>query len=186
MSVSVNSGSCARSYVSQCDLTEHHETLQPWLVEPWQRSKARTEHTLRALYATSPHELLAYCEKYHITHLLINAARYSADFKKHARLFPPFDAFVDRLLAPVEREQLVIPELAEEAFVFRHWPWIIVDVNRLRAVATGTAGPSIRLDEESDTRPFRRAFEPPPSPAAPLGEDRAGGGSNRQSGPIGG
>ncbi len=124
------------SYWAARATTYHHETLQPWFVEPWQRSKARTEETLRSLYSTSPHKLLAYCDRYHITHLLIHSDRYSDNFKENAKLWPPFDEFVAELLSGVGRDQLVIPKVPDDAVVFYHQPWVIVDVERLRQAWT--------------------------------------------------
>ncbi len=145
------------SYWSARATTYHHETLQPWFVEPWQRSKALTEETLRSLYSTSPHKLLAYCDRYHITHLLIHTDRYSDNFKENAKLWPPFDECVAELLSGVERDQLVIPKVPQDAVLFYHQPWVIVDVARLRKVWTGltSAGSISGLRTQ---RPCRRAL----------------------------
>ena len=117
------------SYWTGRATTDHHETLTPWWVESWRRARARTRDTLRALYAVDPDVLLEYCDRYGISHLLINAGRYGPDYRAAARIFPPFDAFVDDLLADVDRERLVIPRLADPSTVVYHQaPWIVLDV----------------------------------------------------------
>ena len=122
------------SYWSARATTDNYETLQPWLVEPWLRFKARTKDTLRALYARRPGELLAYCQRYGITHLLINTRRYGEDFRLKASVFPPFDEFIESLLAGVDRDQLVVRRLPEHAEVFVHEPWVVFDVSLVTQV----------------------------------------------------
>lgn len=118
--------------------TDHHETLQPWLVEAWQRSLARTQETLRALYATDLRELAAYCERNGITHLLLNAHRYGDDFRRQARLFAPLDDFTDALLEGRDGRDFAVRQLQRRA-VFQHAPWAVVDVRGLAAGAARTA-----------------------------------------------
>ncbi len=117
------------SYWSARATTDNYETLQPWLVEPWQRFKARTRDTLRALYARRPGELLTYCQRYGLTHLLINTRRYGEDFRLAASLFPPFDEFIESILAGVDRDQLVVRRLPQDAEVFVHDPWVVFDMS---------------------------------------------------------
>ncbi len=134
------------SYWTGRATTEHHETLTPWWVESWRRARARTQDTLRALYTDDPDALLEYCDRYGISHLLINAGRYGGDYRATARIFPPFDAFVDELLADVDRERLVIPRLTDPStVVYQQAPWIVLDVRRVREFtertrATAAAG----------------------------------------------
>jgi len=95
--------------------------------------------TLRALYADDPDALLEYCDRYEISHLLINVGRYGHDYRAAARVFPPFDAFIDDLLADVDREQLVIPRLTDPSTIVYHKaPWIVLDVQRVRRFSEDT------------------------------------------------
>lgn len=120
--------------------TEHHETLQPWWREPWDRAKARTFETLRALYATREDQVLRYCEEYHVTHLLLHAGRYGEQFRANALLWPPFDGFVNELLSALRPEDLVMRGVPRESVVYDGAPWIVVDAARLRqAWAPATA-----------------------------------------------
>ncbi len=119
--------------------TEHLETLTPWWVEPWRRARARTEDTLRALYAVDPRELMAYCDRYSVTHLLIHAGRYTPAFREHARVFPPFDELVDGLPADLRLEQLAVLDLPPAAVVYRNPPWVILDIDRARIVTAASA-----------------------------------------------
>jgi len=126
------------SYWTGRATTEHYETLTPWWVEPWRRARARTRDTLRALYADDPEVLLEYCRRYEISHLLINTGRYGRDYRAAARVFPPFDAYIDDLLADVDRKQLVIPRLSDPSTVVYHQaPWIVLDVGRIREFTEG-------------------------------------------------
>ncbi len=127
------------SYWTGRATTEHHETLTPWWVDSWRRARARTRDTLRALYAVDPDALLEYCDRYEISHLLINVGRYGHDYRAAARVFPPFDAFVDDVLADIDREQLVIPRLTDPStVVYYQVPWIVLDVERVRKFTEDT------------------------------------------------
>jgi hypothetical protein len=127
------------SYWTGRATTEHYETLTPWWVDSWQRARARTRDTLRALYADEPDAVLEYCDRYGISHLLINTGRYGRNFRATARVFPPFDEFVDALLTDVDREQLVIPRLTDPSTIVYHQaPWIVLDVERVRRFTEGT------------------------------------------------
>jgi hypothetical protein len=137
--------------------TEHHETLQPWWQEPWQRAKARTFDTLRALYATREDQVLRYCEKHDVTHLLLHAARYGEQFRANALLWPPFDGFVTELLANVRPEDLVIRKVPREAVVYDRAPWIVVDVEKLRQAwvpAMAARGDPCALRQRAPRRPM--------------------------------
>ena len=116
--------------------TEHFETLQPWLVEPWQRLRDRTARTLEALYAIDVETLLAYCDERQVTHLLVHAGRYSDEFQRHAGFFAPFDRIAARAVSDIRREQMVIPQVARESTVFYRAPWIMLDVERIRRLVT--------------------------------------------------
>jgi hypothetical protein len=133
------------SYWTGRATTEHLETLQPWLVEPWQRAKARTVDTLRALYATDAGRLLRYCDYYEITHLLIRTPRYSEKYRSNARLFPPFDDDIERLLADVGRDDLVIPMVTGQSTVYYQQPWLVLDVARIRHAVANAVVPSGEL-----------------------------------------
>ena len=112
--------------------TGGRETILPFLVETWQIHKARTKDTLKALYATEREDFLSYCEKYEVTHLLLNTKRYGPGFKKAASLFEPFDSFIRRMMAPLERKDLALLHLPDEAVVFHNGNYLLVDVKRLR------------------------------------------------------
>jgi hypothetical protein len=107
------------------------ETMQPWLTLSWQRQKARTEDTLRALYATDRAEVLAYAKKYRVSHVLLDRRRYGSDFVKRSKSFEPFSTFAKNLLGDRAREGLVLAEPPEEAVVFRQRQWLLVSVAKL-------------------------------------------------------
>jgi hypothetical protein len=107
------------------------ETLQPWLTLSWARQKARSEDTLRALYAVRREDVLAYAKRYKVSHLLLNRRRYGADFAKNARSFEPFSSYATKLLRGIERDQLVLANVPDDAVVFRRGQWSLVSVAKL-------------------------------------------------------
>lgn len=109
-----------------------YETMQPWLTLSWARQKARAEDTIRAFYATSHHEVLAYAAKYGVTHLLVNRTRYREDFVKRSRTFEPLSRFARRLLSHRKLEDLVLREIPPEAVIFEYGSLELVDVDKLR------------------------------------------------------
>jgi hypothetical protein len=110
-----------------------YETLQPWLYEPWQREKARAEDTLRAMYATDRETLLSYCAKNGVTHLLVRRDRYGTDFVRRASVFEPIGSFVEKLLAKVPREKLLLADPPADAVVWSGGGFQVIEVKRLQA-----------------------------------------------------
>ncbi|MFZ5889647.1 MAG: hypothetical protein ACOY0T_01150 [Myxococcota bacterium] len=113
------------------------ETLQPWLTQSWARQKARAEDTLTAFYSTDPKEVLDYCKKYNVTHLLVNRARYGHDFVKRALTFEPLSSFARNLLANRNPEDCALAQVPEEAIVFDADPTLIVSVEKLEKAWDG-------------------------------------------------
>jgi len=114
--------------------TYSFETLQPWFVESWKSQKKQTEDTLRAIYAKRKDEILSYCQKYRITHLLLRMSRYGRGFKKSARLIEPFGSFVRKLLESVSWNELVLARLPRQTIVFRDKDYLLVDISILKGV----------------------------------------------------
>ena len=113
--------------------TGGYETLQPWFVKAWRRQRQRAEDTLRAFYSVTRSDVLEYCARYRVTHLLLNKARYGFDFKERAGLFEPFGSFVRGLVADVELSDLVLADVPPEAIMFEDQRFRLVSVERLRA-----------------------------------------------------
>lgn len=109
------------------------ETMQPWLTKSWARQKARGEDTLRAFYATEQASVLAYAKKYGVTHLLVNDARYRNDFVHKSLTFEPLSSFARELLANVKLHDLVLRRPPQEAVIFQHGRFKVVDVRKLAA-----------------------------------------------------
>jgi hypothetical protein len=126
------------SYWTGRATTEHHETLQPWLVEPWRRAKTRTTDSLRALYDTDAERLVRYCDYYDVSHLLIRTARYGEKWRTNAALWPPFDDHITRLVEQADRDDLVIPNVTARATVYYRQPWVVLDVERIRRIVAAT------------------------------------------------
>jgi hypothetical protein len=135
------------------------ETMQPWLTLSWARQKARAEDTLRAFYATRHEEVLAYAEKYHVTHLLVNQVRYRSDFVRRARTFQPLSNFSNELLAGRRLEQLVLAHPPPEAIIFEAGRFSLIDVKKLaEAWRTHAAAPT---EPEAPAEPEAPEQDPP-------------------------
>jgi hypothetical protein len=110
------------------------ETMQPWLTRSWARQKARTEETLRAIYATDKRVVFDYAKKYKVSHFIINKGRYNEDFVARSRSFEPLTSYARDLLANTSREDLLFGDVPPEAVVFRHRGYLIVSVEKLAKV----------------------------------------------------
>jgi hypothetical protein len=110
------------------------ETLQPWLTKSWARQKARTEETLRAIYATDKRAVFAYAKKNAVTHFIINKGRYHDDFAQRSRSFEPFSSYAKDYLADKQEGDLVFGNVPDEAVVFRQRGLLVVSVAKLRKV----------------------------------------------------
>jgi hypothetical protein len=114
------------------------ETIQVWLVEPWQRGEKLVQETFRALYATNRDEVLSYAASHHVTHFMLNKSRYHEDFRYRAAFFEPLTSYVERLLNGVQYGELVLAEPPAGAIVYEDAHFRILDVKRL-AEAWGSA-----------------------------------------------
>jgi hypothetical protein len=104
------------------------ETLQMWMVGGAARAEVRTKDVLRALYATSRQDVLAYAHKYRVSHFMLRKDRYESDFVQKSQFIEPFTTFTARMLASVKPESLVLGNIPESAIVYRQGPLQIVDV----------------------------------------------------------
>jgi hypothetical protein len=108
------------------------ETLQPWFYDSWRRQKTREYETFNALYCGNFEDVLAYGQKYRVSHLLLNHERYREDWKQHMSSFEPFTAYAVKLANQWGRELPALAHVPAEAVVFDRPPWKIVDLARLR------------------------------------------------------
>lgn len=110
-----------------------YELDQPFFTKSWRSSVERTRATFAALYATDRAAVLAFCDRWHITHLLLRPDRYRDDFRKRAKYCDPFDAENKARLRRIERGQLALAEPPPETVVFRDDRFLVIDVAALRA-----------------------------------------------------
>jgi len=110
------------------------ETLQPWFVDSWRRHKALTKEVLTALYATDINTVISFCQKEHITHLLLNTDRYGPNFRSNALMFEPFGTFLEKLLAPIDYGDLALNKAIENFVTFRDGPFVVVTVKDLQLI----------------------------------------------------
>ncbi len=110
-----------------------YELDQPFFTSAWRASVERTRATFAALYATDRAEVLAFCARWNVTHLLLRPDRYRDDFRKRAKYCDPFDAENKALLREIDRERLALLDPPGEAIIFRDHKFLVVDVAALRA-----------------------------------------------------
>ena len=123
-------------YWSGRPTTGGYESLQPWYIDSWRRQKAFTKELLGALYATDWETLISFCRKHNITHLLLRTDRYGNDFRSKATLFQPFGSFLQRILSPIELNDLVITKVIESEPVFRDGSFVVIEVESLLSHAS--------------------------------------------------
>ncbi len=108
-----------------------HETLNPLLDKSYQRLKVRAVDTLLALYTTRRQELLDFCRKYEVTHLLLRPARYTSAFREEADWVEPFSTMLMQHLATISPGDLVLSDPPSESIVFQNPVFTVVDVDLL-------------------------------------------------------
>jgi hypothetical protein len=116
--------------------TGSFETLQPWFVKSWERQKKRTVDTLAALYSTDEREVLAFAEKYNVTHILVNKTRLGRGARAHAGSFEPFSTDAKRILEGKNLNKLVLSKPPKESIVWKSGRFQVVSVEKLRAAWT--------------------------------------------------
>ncbi|MBD3868839.1 MAG: hypothetical protein IFK94_11995 [Acidobacteria bacterium] len=107
------------------------ETLQPWFVDSWREQKERTYSTLAALYSDDRSEILEFCRRYGVTHLLLHRDRYGEDFIGMAGLFEPFDSWLEPRLASMSRDDLMLSTPPTDAIVFESGDYTVLDTTLL-------------------------------------------------------
>jgi hypothetical protein len=112
-----------------------YETLQPWLTGSWARQKQRAEDSLVAMYATDPKQVLDYADKYGVTHVLVNTARYrNSDYIKASATFEPLTTFARDLLANIKPSDMVFNDPPKQAIIFSYKTLHLLSMDKLREV----------------------------------------------------
>lgn len=83
------------------------ELAHPWSKGYWELYEPRLKDVFEAYYASDPREVRAFCEKYGVTHILVDAARFTPEFMKKSPFFAPFDARIRELAANAGRFALL-------------------------------------------------------------------------------
>lgn len=109
-----------------------YELDQPFFTRAWHDALERTRSTFGALYATDPSSVISFCDRWHITHLLLRPDRYGENFRKRVKYCDPFDAENKRQLRDIKWDQLVLAHPPETAVIFRDDRFLIVEVDALR------------------------------------------------------
>jgi hypothetical protein len=114
------------------------ETMQPWLVKTWQRQLTRAEDTTRAIYATTPEEVLAFSKKYKVSHFLIQRSRLGDEFRSRSRSFEPLTTFTKQLLTGRSADDFVLADPPKSAEVARYRGYVLLSVKKLEAAWRST------------------------------------------------
>jgi len=80
-------------YLGRRSVLTSFENLMPVFTQYHKEHSKRTDDVFAALYATEIEEVIGFCEKYDVTHLLIHTGMYRSDYKKkNPYLYPrPFN-----------------------------------------------------------------------------------------------
>ncbi len=116
--------------------TGSFETLQPWFTKSWARQKKRTIDTLEALYSTEERDVLAFADKYGVTHFLLNKSRLGRSARSHSGSFEPFTTETRRILGAKNPKKFVLGKAPSEAIVFKSGRFQVVSVEKLRTAWT--------------------------------------------------
>ncbi len=108
-----------------------HETLNPLLDKSYKRLKVRAVDTLLALYATHRQDVLDFCRKYEVTHLLLRPDRYTREFRSRAKWVEPFSTILLEHLGTTSLRELVLRDPPSASIVFRNSRFTVVDVELL-------------------------------------------------------
>jgi hypothetical protein len=111
--------------------TDHAETYCPWVLEHGRVQAERLKDTLRMLYARQREDVLDYCTREHVTHILLDRGHYAADLP-NLELFEPLKSFLTEWLRSVRADELVLRDVPAEAIAYELGPLVLVDVARLR------------------------------------------------------
>ena len=111
--------------------TEHAETYCPWVVEHGHVQAERQKDTLRMLYARRREDVLDYCTRERITHILLDRGHYTAEMP-NPDLYEPLTSFLAEWLRDVRAEELVLWDVPAEAVAYELGPLVLVDLSRLR------------------------------------------------------
>ena len=108
-----------------------HETLNPLLDKSYERLKVRAVDTLLALYATHRQNVLDFCRKYEVTHLLLRPDRYTREFRSRAKWVEPFSTILLEHLRTTRHTELVLRDPPSASIVFQNPTFTVVDVELL-------------------------------------------------------
>ena len=112
---------------------DNRETTLPWLTKSWEEKKIRVKESLFSLYSLNKEEVLGYCKKYGVTHLLLNRKRFGKNFRYMAYVFEPFDSMIMPYLRKIDRMDLVLnPEtIPKDIVIVEQENLLLIEVSRL-------------------------------------------------------
>ena len=85
-----------------------------------------------AYYAKDAQEVLAFCERYGITHILVDEQQFSKDYLQRGHFyFQPFDAYIQKKVS--QTSSFAVMRLPREAVVYRGGAFFIVDYQKLKS-----------------------------------------------------
>ena len=128
-----------------------HETLNPLLDKSYERLRVRAVDTLLALYATHRQDVLDFCHKYEVPHLLLRPDRYTREFRSRAKWVEPFSTILLERLRTTRLRELVLRDPPSASIVFQNPTFTVVDVELL---ARAWSDSSVRLPAQAQERGY--------------------------------
>lgn len=91
----------------------------------------RTQDLFRALYSDSMAEVKAFCEKYKITHFIINENCYTEGFFNNDR-YSKYENLLGFAPAFVKDKNYVLLDFSKDNYIFKYGKWYVIDVSAFR------------------------------------------------------
>lgn len=113
------------------------ELAHPWSKGYWALYEPRLRDLFEAYYASDPQTVRAFCEKYGVDAILVDAARFTPEFMEKTPFFAPFDAQIRGLAGNAGRFALLDPA---------NFPYRVI-------------APGVRLVEMGGKQPGAAAYE---------------------------
>ena len=78
----------------------NYEQAHPWSKGLWKEEDRRLRDLFAAYYSADPGLIRDFCQRYRITHLVVEKARYDPGFIQQGAFFAPYDKLVQGLVGP--------------------------------------------------------------------------------------
>lgn len=111
------------------------EMCMVWFVDAHQRCMKTMREALLAYYAIDRNELYDYLEREKITHILVQRERVGSQFAVKSGVAEPLQSELKKWLAGKTPIQFMLARVPNDAVVFRHGNYELVEVTKLKSLA---------------------------------------------------